>query len=577
MQQHHASGVAGGSASRSSQQTDPAGQSFDVVIVGSGASGGWVAKQLTEAGLHVAVLEAGRALTPADYTEHVPAYDLPYRGRTKRPLERERPRQAGSYAVREWNASWYVNDLDEPYVDASDPGFLWVRPRVVGGRTNIWGRGCLRMGDMDFKGRSHDGMGVDWPFGYDELKPWYDMVEAYVGVSAMEEQLPELPDGPFLPAIGLTCAEREVRGRMKDTFGYTLTQGRTANLTRPLHGRQPCHYCGPCEHGCVTRSYFNSAFTTMADAEATGRCTLVTGAMAWKVLTDPETHKATGVLYVDRATRQPREIFGRVVALCAQTFESVRILFNSATRQHPNGLANSSGVLGTYLMTHFAGNGATGELPDVLVQPSTGGPVRPCGTLVPRFRNLPGRPQHKEFVRGYAYTTSVGGGFNMGAAGFGESYKQAIRERRPAYVSFMGFGECLPYETNTCTIDPDVVDAWGIPVMRIRLSPGENERKMHLDMAVAAAEILDGIGAKNIQIRQEMRGQAHEVGAARMGTDPKTSVLNPWLQAHDVPNLFVMDGSCFPSSGWQNNTLTLMALAVRGAEYMKEQMRQGSI
>ena len=558
-------------------QTDPSGQTFDVVIVGSGASGGWAAKLLTEAGLRVAVLEAGRALTEADYKEHVPAYDLPYRARTKRPLEHERPRQSGSYAVREWNADWYVNDIDEPYVDKSDPGFLWVRPRVVGGRMNIWGRGCLRMGDIDFKPASHDGVGVDWPFGYDELKPWYDQVEAYVGVSAMEEGLAELPDGPFQPAMGLTCAEQEARARVKKAFGYTLTQGRTANLTRPINGRQACHYCGPCEHGCVTHSYFNSAFTTMADAMKTGRCTLVTNAMAYKVLVDPDTHRARGLLYIDRVTRQPKEIYGRVVALCAQTLESVRILFNSATRQAPNGLANSSGVLGKYLMTHFAGNGASGELPDVMVQPSTGGAVRPCGTLMVRFRNLPGRPAMKDFVRGYGMTTSVGAGFDLGAEGFGDSYKAAIRKPRPAVMSMFGFGECLPYAGNTVTIDPDVVDAWGIPVVALNLSPRENEMKMHHDMAVAAAEMLEGVGARNIQLRFEMRGQAHEVGAARMGADPKTSVLNPYLQAHDLRNLFVMDGSCYPSSAWQNPSLTIMAMAARATEYMKEQLRKGEL
>ncbi len=558
-------------------QTDPAGQTFDAVIVGSGASGGWAAKLLTEAGLRVAVLEAGRALTEADYKEHVPAYDLPYRARTKRPLERERPRQSGSYAVREWNADWYVNDIDEPYVDRSNPGFLWVRPRVVGGRMNIWGRGCLRMGDIDFKPASHDGVGVDWPFGYDELKPWYDQVEAYVGVSAMEEGLAELPDGPFQPPMGLTCAEREARARVKKTFGYTLTQGRTANLTRPLNGRQACHYCGPCEHGCITHSYFNSAFTTMADAMKTGRCTLVTNAMAYKVLVDPDTHRARGLLYIDRVTRQPKEIYGRVVALCAQTLESVRILFNSATRQAPNGLANSSGVLGKYLMTHFAGNGASGELPDVMVQPATGGAVRPCGTLMVRFRNLPGRPAMQDFVRGYGMTTSVGAGFDLGAGGFGDSYKAAIRKPRPAVMSMFGFGECLPYADNTVTIDPDVVDAWGIPVVTLNLSPRENEMKMHHDMAVAAAEMLEGVGARNIQLRFEMRGQAHEVGAARMGADPKTSVLNPYLQAHDMRNLFVMDGSCYPSSAWQNPSLTIMAMAARATEYMKEQLRQGEL
>ncbi len=555
----------------------PSGDAFDVVIVGSGASGGWAAKRLTEAGLRVAVLEAGRTLTTADYKEHVPAYDLPYRGRTKRPLERERPQQSASYAVREWNADWYVNDIDEPYVDTSDPSFLWVRPRVVGGRTNIWGRGCLRMGDIDFKAASHDGAGVDWPMGYADLKPYYDLVEEYVGVAGMAEGLRECPDGPFLPAMPLTCAETAVRTRLKDTFGRTLTQGRTANLTRPIHGRQTCHYCGPCEHGCVTHSYFNAAFTTMADAAATGRCTLITGAMAYKVLVDASTRRATGILYIDRATRQPREIFGRVVALCAQTMESVRILFNSATRDDPAGLGNSSGLLGKYLMTHFADAGASGELPEFTERATMGAPRRPCSPLLVRFRNLPGGPATKGFLRGYAYGAYFGAPFGFDAAGFGEAYKRAVAQPQPTQVNLNGFGECLAYEDNTCTIDPHAVDAWGIPVVRLHLTPRDNERAMQADMATAAAEMLEAVGARNVQTRNGIRGQAHELGAARMGIDPKTSVLTPFLQTHDIGNLFVMDGSGFPSSAWQNPTLTIMALAVRSCEFLKEQLRRGEL
>jgi choline dehydrogenase-like flavoprotein len=558
-------------------QTDQAGKSFDVVIVGSGASGGWAAKRLTEAGLRVAVLEAGRQLTDADYKEHVPAFQLPYRGRSKEPLARERPRQSGSYAVREWNADWFVKDKEEPYVDKSDPFFLWVRPRLVGGRTNIWGRACLRYSDIDFKAASLDGAGVDWPISYADIAPYYDLIEDYVGVSAMPENLETLPDGHFQPPMGLTCAEMEVRARLKAKLGYTLTQGRTANLTKPINGRAACHYCGPCEHGCITHSYFNASFTTLADAMKTGRCTLITGAMAYKVLTDPATHRATGIMYIDRATRQPKEVFGRVVALCAQTMESVRILFNSATRQDPGGLANSSGMLGKYLMTHFSDSGASGELPDFTEKPNLGAADRPCQTLLVRFRNLPGGPRMKDFLRGYAYGGSIGPVPGFKAPGFGEAYKQAVTQAQPATVSLSGFGECLPYEDNTCVIDPDTVDAWGIPVVRLHLSPHDNERAMMKDMATAAGEMLEAIGARNVQVKTGTRGQAHELGAARMGTDPKHSVLNPFLQTHDIRNLFVMDGSSFCSIGWQNPTLTIMALAVRATDYMQEQLRQGAL
>jgi choline dehydrogenase-like flavoprotein len=551
--------------------------SFDVIVVGSGASGGWAAKRFAEAGLRVAVLEAGRKLTDADYREHVPAYELPYRGMSKAPLARERPVQSRSYAVREWNSSWFVNDVEEPYVDESDPKFVWVRPRIVGGRTNVWGRESLRISDLEFKAASHDGAGVDWPLGYADLEPYYDLVEQYIGVQGMTEGLPGLPDGRFQPPMAMTCAEVALRTSFKKAFGRTLTQGRTANLSRSINGRQACHFCGPCEHGCVTHSYFNASFTTMADALATGRCTLVTGAMVHKVLVDPDTRRATGVSYIDRTTRQPREIHGRVVALCAQTQESTRILLNSATRQDPNGLANTSGLVGRGLMTHFSDSGATAELPEFSTPPTVAGPRRPCWPMVVNFRNLPGGPQAKGFLRGYAFGTYVGTDVNLGVPGYGRAFKSAATSPQPANVTMQGWGECLRYEDNYVSVDPNVVDIFGIPVAKIHLTPRENEKAMLADMTETAAEMLEAAGATNIVPLRGARGQAHELGAARMGIDPKTSVLTPFQQTHDVRNLYVMDGSGFPSSPWQNPTLTIMALAVRSCDYVKEQLRRGDL
>jgi choline dehydrogenase-like flavoprotein len=552
-------------------------QSYDVVIVGSGASGGWAAKRLTEAGLRVAVLEAGRQLTDADYREHVPAFKLPYHAMSKQPLARQRPVQSRSYAVREWQADWFVNDIDEPYVDKSDPAFLWVRPRIVGGRTNVWGRECLRMSDIELKAASLDGSGADWPISYADLVPYYELVEDYVGIQGMPEGLPGLPDSHFQPAMPLTCPETALRTRWKAKFARTMTQGRTANLSRAHNKRQACHYCGPCEHGCITHSYFNSSFTTMADAVATGRCTLVTGAMVYKVLVDPSSRRARGVLYIDRTTRQPREIFGRVVALCAQTQESVRILFNSASRQDANGLANSSGLLGKGLMTHFSDAGAVGDLPEFSAQPSLGGPNRPCWPLVTRFRNMPGEPASKDFLRGYAYGVYIDNGVGLDAPGYGEAFKRAATGPQPARVTMQGFGECLRYEDNSIDVDPNTVDTFGIPVARIHLTPRANELAMQADMAVAAAEMLEAAGAKNVRPLNTIRGNAHETGAARMGVDPKTSVLTPFQQTHDIANLFVLDGSGFASSAWQNPTLTIMALAVRATDHIKEQLRRGEL
>ena len=340
-------------------------------------------------------------------------------------------------------------------MDESDPKFFWVRPRLVGGRTNVWGRESLRISDLEFKAASHDGHGVDWPIGYEDVEPYYDLVEEYIGVQGMTEGLPGLPDGKFQPPMAMTCAETALRNRIKKAFGRTLTQGRTANLTKPTHGRQPCHFCGPCEHGCVTHSYFNASYTTMADAIATGRCTLITGAMVYKVLVDPDTRRARGVLYIDRTTRQPREIFGRVVALCAQTQESTRILLNSATRQDPNGLANSSGLVGRGLMTHFSDSGATADLPEFSEKPTAGGPRRPCWPMMVSFRNLPGGPQQKDFLRGYAFGVYVGTDLNLGAPGYGQAFKSAAMEPQPANVSMSGFGECLRHEDNYVTVDPE--------------------------------------------------------------------------------------------------------------------------
>ena len=551
--------------------------SFDVVVVGSGASGGWAAKRFAEAGLRVAVLEAGRKLTDGDYREHVPAYQLPYRGLSKAPLAHARPVQSKSYAVREWNSSWFVNDVEEPYVDESDPKFVWVRPRIVGGRTNVWGRESLRISDLEFKAASHDGAGADWPLGYADLEPYYDLVEQYIGVQGMTEGLPGLPDGRFQPPMAMTCAEVALRTSFKKAFGRTLTQGRTANLSRSINGRQACHYCGPCEHGCITHSYFNASFTTMADALATGRCTLVTGAMVHKVLVDPDTRRATGVSYIDRTTRQPREIHARVVALCAQTQESTRILLNSATRQDPNGLANTSGLVGRGLMTHFSDSGATAELPEFTTTPTVAGPRRPCWPMLVNFRNLPGGPQAKGFLRGYAFGTYVGTDVNLGVPGYGRAFKSAATSPQPANVTMQGWGECLRYEDNYVTVDPNVVDIFGIPVAKIHLTPRENEKAMLADMTETAAEMLEAAGARNIVPLRGARGQAHELGAARMGIDPKTSVLTPFQQTHDIRNLYVMDGSGFPSSPWQNPTLTIMALAVRSCDYVKEQLRRGDL
>jgi glucoside 3-dehydrogenase (cytochrome c) catalytic subunit len=557
-------------------------EDFDVLVIGSGASGGWAAKRLTEAGVRVALLDAGRALTDKDYTEHQPDFAAKYRNRAPEVLRQTRPVQRDCYACTEFNYDWFCNDVEEPYTTPGGKPFSWQgRTRVIGGRTNVWGRQSYRLSDLDFKAGSYDGYGEDWPLGYADLASYYDLVEDYVGITGIAEGNDALPDGRFHPPMGLTCAETLFRNRVKDKLGWTVTLGRSANATRPINGRAACHYCGPCHRGCVTHSYFNSAFTTVADAMKTGKCTLVPNAMVYKVLTDATTGRARGVLYIDRVTREPKEVRARVVVLCAQALESVRILFNSATRQHGGGLGNASGVLGHYLMDHlWVAGGANGDFPELSARASMGGPQRPDGIYVIRFRNTRDK-KFDRFLRGYGFQGGGGPSFNWRAPGFGEAFKKGFLDPVNS-VGLAGFGECLPYYENRVELDPSgKVDAYGIPILRIHMDWGENEKKMIPDMAESAAEMMDAAGATNIRpyaVPNRVPGYGiHEVGVARMGKDPKKSVLNQFQQSHDVSNLFVMDGSCFTSSACQNPTLTIMALAVRSTDYLMGEMKRGNL
>jgi choline dehydrogenase-like flavoprotein len=552
---------------------------FDVIVVGSGASGGWAAKRLSEAGIKVALLEAGKPQGAADFKEHVPAYDLTYRDRASELIRRTRPRQRDCYACREWNYKWFVNDHEEPYTTPDDKPFSWQgRTRVVGGRTNVWGRQSYRFSDQDLHGKSFDGYGEDWPISYKDLEPYYNLVEDYVGISGQAENVPELPDSRFHPAMPMSCAETQLRTRVKSKLGYTVTIGRAANITKPLNGRLACHYCGPCEHGCVTRSYFNAAFTTVADALQSGNTTLITDAMVYRVLTDPSTKKATGVMYIDRVTREVREVRARAVLLCAQALESARILFNSAE----GGLANSSGVLGHYLMDHtWVAGGARGEFPDAPApKPSLGAPRRPNGLYTIRMKNTIKGPREKKYLRGFGFQGGGSTNFRMNAPGFGAAFKKGVLDPLTT-INLVGFGEVLPRFENFVALDPKVVDKFGIPVLRITMTWGENEKAMIPDMAVTATQMLEAAGARNIEpfsVLDRIPGYGiHEMGTARMGSDPKTSVLNGFLRTHDISNLYVMDASSFVSGGCQNPTLTIMALAVRGCDHLMEEMKRGNI
>lgn len=568
----------GGSAAKVSEQT-----SYDAIVVGSGITGGWAAKELTEKGLKTLVLEAGRPILPEqDYVEHVPTWEVKFRGLGDRKKQlADQPIQSTCYACDEWSSKFFVSDKENPYTTSEDKPFRWIRGRQVGGRSITWGRQSYRWSDLDFEANLRDGIAVDWPIRYADIAPWYDYVEQFAGISGEAMGLPQLPDSKFLPPMELNCTEKLVREGVAKHFDgeRVLTIGRAAILTKDLNERAACHYCGPCERGCITRSYFSSINATLPAAEKTGRLTLRPFSVAHSVIFDSKTRRAKGVRVIDANTRATLEFHSKVVFLCASTLESTRLLLNSSTPEFPNGLANLSGELGHNVMDHIKAGGADGVIPGNEDRVEFG--RRPNGVYMPRFRNV--KSKHPDFLRGYGFQ---GGGYREGwergisQTGFGVDFKKSLRGPGPWRFSFYGFGECLPDHGNYVELDKEKVDAWGIPALKIHSSWSKNELALRHDMAISAAEMLAAVGATDIRpfaLDEPPGFSIHEMGTARMGRDPKTSVLNSFNQAHDVKNLFVTDGGAMVSSSCVNPSLTYMALTARACDYAVQQMKKGEI
>jgi len=552
---------------------------YDAIVVGSGISGGWAAKELCEKGLKTLVLERGRNV------EHIKDYsgteknmwELAHHMKVTEEDKKNSPIQSKCYAFNEVSKKFFVNDIDNPYTQVKR--FDWIRGYHVGGRSLMWGRQSYRWSDIDFEANAKDGYGVDWPVRYKNLAPWYSYVEKFAGINGSKEGLPQLPDGEFLPAMEMNCLEKHVAARIKESYNdRVMIIGRSANHTRQVGDRGPCQYRNRCHEGCPFGGYFSSNSATLPAATKTGNLTLRPYSIVLDVIYDKDKKKATGVRILDSETMKTEEYYAKVVFLNASTLGTAQILLQSVSDAFPNGLGNTSGQVGHNLMDHHYGVGAHGEFDGFADQYFYG--RRPNGIYIPRFRNISEKTKRTDYVRGFGYQGGANRGKPNTADGIGVELKEQMTEPGPWNMGIAAWGEHLPDYRNKATLNKDKKDKWGLPTLDIDCEYRENEKAMRKDMIASAAEMLEKAGLKNISTFDSDPAPGfciHEMGTARMGKDPKTSVLNGFNQMHEVKNVFITDGACMASSACQNPSLTYMALTARAVDHAVTELKKGNI
>jgi choline dehydrogenase-like flavoprotein len=559
--------------------------SYDAIVIGTGISGGWAAKELCENGLKTLVLERGRMVEHIkDYTTaHMDPWDFPNGGQpTKEMITKQEKQSRTNYTTKAASAQWFVNDLEHPYNETKR--FDWMRGYHVGGRSLQWGRHSYRLSDIDFAANATEGIAVDWPVRYKDIAPWYDKVESYIGVTGEKLGLAQLPDGQFEPMMELNCLEQHVREKVAENFDdRVITGGRIAHINsdKYFEGRLRCQFRDRCIRGCPFGAYFSSLSSTLPAAERTGNMTLRPDSIVHEVMYDPDTKRATGVKVIDRETKETFEFKAKVIFLCASAIASTSILMQSKSDRFPNGMGNDSDQLGRNIMDHHLGVGASGKFDGFDDKYYKG--RRPGGIYLPRFRNLGGTTNRKEYIRGFGYQ---GGASRknwentIAEMAFGKNLKEAILKPGEWTFGMGGFGEVLPYEDNKMTLDYDKLDAWGLPTVTFDAEFKENEWEMRKDMKDSAVDMLEKAGLKDVEPYDDPGALGlgiHEMGTARMGRNRKTSVINGHNQVHDVPNVYVTDGAFMTSSSCVNPSLTYMAFTARAANHAAQELKKGDL